>query len=57
MMPGCCYCDEIAEAWWQDTMPVCLECADLLIERIEALATAPQLQRLLPLIGDRVPGL
>lgn len=54
---GCSFCPEDAECWFDDE-PVCLDCADLMLERLTAIGIAGRnFVGELPSISDRVPGL
>ena len=53
---GCWCCGDRAAALF-DGEPVCLDCGDLLLERLEAVALVPAFRRWLPAVADRVPGL
>lgn len=56
-MPQCGWCPETAEGWF-DGEPVCLDCADLLLERLLAIGIAGRaFVNELPDLVDRVPGL
>ena len=48
----CTFCPEKA-AGWLDGQPVCLDCADRLIDRIEAVSLNPKMAELLPPLHER----
>lgn len=46
------HCVQRAELWYDD-LPMCIDCADELLERQIAISMYPDMRHLLPQLGDR----
>lgn len=47
----CIVCGQTSEGWFDDD-PVCLDCADRMLDRLEAIGILPALRSELPSLDD-----